>query len=269
MMRSMSDVLDSFTPVVSSWFRARFGAPTEAQERGWREIAAGRDTLILAPTGSGKTRAAFLAGIDARVRRAHAGALDEKVRILYVSPLKALSADVARNLDQPLREIEAHAPTLGRLLPPIRTAVRSGDTTQNERAKILRHPPHVLITTPESLYLMLTSPGGQAVLKSVETVIVDDEIHALAGQKRGAHLALSLERLDALVQSTTSGRPWIVWSAPAAGAAWACRPRSIPSTAWPIFSSVAMTAARRARAGSSTAGGGARSTWPSRFPKKP
>ncbi len=190
--------IDRFHPAVAAWFGERFGAPTEAQARGWAEIASGRDTLIMAPTGSGKTLAAFLAGIDALVRRAAAGALDERIRIVYVSPLKALGADVERNLEAPLRGIEATAMRLGTLVPPIRTALRTGDTSQSDRARIVRRPPHVLITTPESLYLLLTSEKGRGVLGGVETVIVD-EIHALVGNKRGAHLALSLERLNALV----------------------------------------------------------------------
>jgi ATP-dependent Lhr-like helicase len=192
-------VLDAFHPAVATWFRERFGAPTEAQARGWAEIASGRDTLIMAPTGSGKTLAAFLAGIDGLVRRALDGRLDDRTRIIYVSPLKALGADVERNLEAPLRGIETTAMRLGALVPPIRTALRTGDTSQSDRAKIIRRPPHVLITTPESLYLLLTSERGRTVLESAETVIVD-EIHALVGNKRGAHLALSLERLDALCQ---------------------------------------------------------------------
>jgi len=192
--------LDVFTPIVRAWFEARFGAPTEAQARGWAEIASGNDTLVMAPTGSGKTLAAFLHGIDQLVRRGLEGRLDERVRIVYVSPLKALGADVDRNLQAPLRGIEETAVKMGRLLPPIRTALRTGDTTQSERQKILRHPPHVLITTPESLYLLCTSDGGRAILDGVETVILD-EIHALVGNKRGAHLALTLERLDAICRS--------------------------------------------------------------------
>ena len=194
--------LAAFHPIVARWFTERFGAPTEAQALGWAEIATGADTLIMAPTGSGKTLAAFLAGLDQLVRRAVTGDPEfheEKVRIVYVSPLKALGADVDRNLQAPLRGIEDSAVAHGRLLPPIKTALRTGDTTASDRAKIMRHPPHVLITTPESLYLLLTSAGGRAILDGVETVIVD-EIHALVGNKRGAHLALSLERLTALSQ---------------------------------------------------------------------
>jgi ATP-dependent Lhr-like helicase len=181
-----------FHPVVSGWFSARFGQPTEAQSRGWAEISTCLDTLLMAPTGSGKTLAAFLFGLDSLVRR-----FEEGLRILYISPLKALGADVDRNLQSPLREIEAHALANGLMLPPIRTAVRSGDSSSSDRAKILKSPPHVLITTPESLYLLLTSDGGRKILKTAEQVIVD-EVHALAGNKRGAHLSLSLERLDAL-----------------------------------------------------------------------
>jgi ATP-dependent Lhr-like helicase len=195
--------LEHFTPIVRAWFEARFGAPTEAQSRGWAEIARGNDTLVMAPTGSGKTLAAFLHGLDQLVRRGLDGRLDERVRIIYVSPLKALGADVDRNLQAPLRGIEEMAVRMGRLLPPIRTALRTGDTTPAERQKILRHPPHILITTPESLYLLVTSDGGRAILDGVETVILD-EIHALVGNKRGAHLALTMERLDALCKG---GRP--------------------------------------------------------------
>jgi ATP-dependent Lhr-like helicase len=198
--------LDRFHAAVATWFRERFGVPTEAQTRGWAEIASGRDTLIMAPTGSGKTLAAFLAGIDGLVRRAVGGELDDVTRILYVSPLKALGADVERNLDAPLRGIEATAMRLGVMVPPIRTALRTGDTSQTDRARIVRRPPHVLITTPESMYLLLTSEKGRGVLAGVETVIVD-EIHALVGNKRGAHMALSLERLDALVTSSGQRRP--------------------------------------------------------------
>ncbi|MCA1663918.1 MAG: DEAD/DEAH box helicase, partial [Myxococcales bacterium] len=161
--------LDRFHPAVATWFGERFGAPTEAQTRGWAEIASGRDTLIMAPTGSGKTLAAFLAGIDALVRRAVGGELDDVTRIVYVSPLKALGADVERNLDAPLRGIEATAMRLGVMVPPIRTALRTGDSSQADRARIVRRPPHVLITTPESLYLLLTSDKGRGVLAGVET----------------------------------------------------------------------------------------------------
>ncbi len=190
-----------FHPLVERWFTARFGGPTPAQAQGWEAIAAGKSTLIAAPTGSGKTLAAFLWSIDTLVKRALAGALDERTCVVYVSPLKALGNDIARNLQAPLAEIYALAGREGVLLPTIRVAVRSGDTPANERQLMVRRPPHILITTPESLYILLTSVRSREFLKTAETVIVD-EIHAVAQDKRGAHLALSLERLDALV-----GRP--------------------------------------------------------------
>jgi ATP-dependent Lhr-like helicase len=189
--------IPSFSAPVERWFRGRFTAPTEAQRGGWAAIAGGRDTLIMAPTGSGKTLAAFLAGIDALVRRGLAGELGAGVKVVYVSPLKALGADIERNLRAPLAGIAAAAAELGCALPAIRTALRTGDTSSSERAKLVKDPPHLLITTPESLYLLLTSAGGRRILAGCEQVIVD-EIHALVGNKRGAHLALSLERLDAL-----------------------------------------------------------------------
>ena len=198
-IRAVSAVLHRFHPAVATWFAEKFPEPTEAQTKVWGPIQDGLDTLVMAPTGSGKTLAAFLAGIDKLVRRAMARALDDKIRIVYVSPLKALGADVERNLLGPLRGIEETALRLGHMVAPIRVALRTGDTTQAERAKILRRPPHVLITTPESLYLLLTSAGGRAILGDVETVILD-EVHALVGNKRGSHLALSLERLAALVE---------------------------------------------------------------------
>lgn len=186
-----------FCAPVQRWFSERFAGPTEAQRGGWASIARAQDTLIMAPTGSGKTLAAFLAGIDTLVARALTGTLEEGVKIVYISPLKALGADVERNLQAPLRGIEAAAAALGLELPPIRSAVRSGDSSASERERLVRKPPHLLITTPESLYLLLTSARGRAILAGCEQVIVD-EIHALVGNRRGAHLALSLERLDAL-----------------------------------------------------------------------
>ncbi|MBI2910675.1 MAG: DEAD/DEAH box helicase, partial [Chloroflexi bacterium] len=187
--------LHGFQPAVQAWFGRRFAQPTPAQAWGWPHIQSGRDTLIAAPTGSGKTLAAFLAGIDALLRRAETGALTEATEIVYVSPLKALGNDIQRNLDVPLREIQAIATELRLDLPEIRTAVRTGDTPASLRQTLLRHPPHILITTPESLYLLLTAQGSRDKLRSVRTVIVD-EIHALARDKRGSHLALSLARLD-------------------------------------------------------------------------
>jgi ATP-dependent Lhr-like helicase len=186
-----------FHPIVDGWFEKRFGAPTDAQRLGWPEIAAGRHTLIAAPTGSGKTLAAFLASIDVLLREAVDGTLEDRTQVLYISPLKALSNDIRRNLEGPLAEIADAAMAAGKLLTPIRAAVRTGDTPHHERAKMLKRPPHILVTTPESLYLLLTSEKSRALLGGVKTVIID-EIHALARDKRGSHLTLSLERLEAL-----------------------------------------------------------------------
>jgi ATP-dependent helicase Lhr and Lhr-like helicase len=176
---------------------SKFGTPTEPQEQGWPHILAGRTTLISAPTGSGKTLAAFLACIDRLVRKALAGNLSDRTEVLYVSPLKALGNDIQKNLEGPLGEILALAGERGLLMPEIRTAVRTGDTLQPERRAMLKRPPHILVTTPESLYILLTADKSRAILRDVETVIVD-EIHAVADDKRGAHLTLSLERLEAL-----------------------------------------------------------------------
>ena len=184
-------------PLVAEWFVLRFGTPTEPQELGWPHILAGRTTLISAPTGSGKTLAAFLACIDRLVRKALAGELADRTEVLYVSPLKALGNDIQKNLEIPLGEILALAGERGMLMPEIRTAVRTGDTLMHERRAMLKRPPHILVTTPESLYILLTADKSRAILRDVETVIVD-EIHAVADDKRGAHLTLSLERLEAL-----------------------------------------------------------------------
>ncbi|HXY78303.1 MAG TPA: DEAD/DEAH box helicase [Candidatus Acidoferrales bacterium] len=183
--------------LVAEWFVRRFGTPTEPQEQGWQHILAGQTTLISAPTGSGKTLAAFLACIDRLVRKALAGDLRDRTEVLYISPLKALGNDIQKNLEIPLGEILALAGERGLLMPEIRTAVRTGDTLQPERRAMLKRPPHILVTTPESLYILLTADKSRAILRDVETVIVD-EIHAVADDKRGAHLALSLERLEAL-----------------------------------------------------------------------
>jgi ATP-dependent helicase Lhr and Lhr-like helicase len=182
-------------PIVAEWFLRRFGSPTEPQEAGWPEILAGRTTLIAAPTGSGKTLAAFLACIDRLVRKALAGQLEDRTEVLYISPLKALGNDIQKNLEAPLGEILQLAAERGLLMPEIRTAVRTGDTLAHERQKMLKRPPHILVTTPESLYILLTAEKSRRILRDVETVIVD-EIHAVAGDKRGAHLLLSLERLE-------------------------------------------------------------------------
>src|SRR5579859_1681349 len=189
--------LDWAHPLVREWFLRRLGTPTEPQEQGWPHILAGKTTLISAPTGSGKTLAAFLACIDRLVRKARAGELTDRLEVLYVSPLKALGNDIQKNLEIPLGEILQLAAERGFLMPEIRTAVRTGDTLMHERRKMLARPPHILVTTPESLYILLTAAKSREILKSVETVIVD-EIHAVADDKRGSHLALSLERLDHL-----------------------------------------------------------------------
>src|SRR5262249_26588588 len=187
------------------WFVAEFGTPTEPQELGWPHILAGRTTLISAPTGSGKTLAAFLACIDQLVRKALAGDLCDRTEVLYISPLKALGNDIQKNLEIPLSEIFQMAGARGLLMPQIRTAVRTGDTLMQERRAMLRRPPHILVTTPESLYILLTAESSRAILRDVETVIVG-EIHAVADDKRGAHLAISLERLEALVGERSGSR---------------------------------------------------------------
>jgi ATP-dependent helicase Lhr and Lhr-like helicase len=185
-------------PIIQEWFVSRFATPTEPQVFGWPAILAGEPTLISAPTGSGKTLAAFLVCIDRLFRRSLEGSLRPTTQVVYVSPLKALSNDIQKNLEEPLREIQQLALERGHFSLSIRTGVRTGDTLQKERASMLRTPPHILVTTPESLYILLTAKRSREHLRCVETVIVD-EIHAIADDKRGAHLALSLERLDALV----------------------------------------------------------------------
>jgi ATP-dependent Lhr-like helicase len=184
-------------PLIRDWFVRRFGTPTEPQELGWPPILQRKTTLISAPTGSGKTLAAFLVCIDGLVRKALRGELMDRTEIVYVSPLKALGNDIQKNLEIPLSEILQLAGERGMLMPEIRTAVRSGDTLAHERRAMLVRPPHILVTTPESLYILLTAGKSREILKTVETVIVD-EIHAVADDKRGAHLALSLERLERL-----------------------------------------------------------------------
>ena len=201
-----SDALSFFHPAVAEWFGRAFPeGPTPAQELGWPAIGRGDDTLIAAPTGSGKTLAAFLVAIDRCLRRD----IDEsgpKTSVVYVSPLRALTVDVAENLEGPFEKITALGDEIGTPVRPLRVAVRNGDTPQSERQAMMRVPPDIIVTTPESLYLLATSRRGRAVLSTVETVIVD-EIHALARDKRGSHLSLTLERLDRIVTSTGRRRP--------------------------------------------------------------
>lgn len=193
--------LDNFHPIVRQWFLDRFASgPTEPQRAAWPIIAMGGNALIAAPTGSGKTLSAFLVGIDRLLRRTLGNELPGGVEMLYVSPLKALSNDVQKNLTSPLLEIHEAARAAGFDPSPIRIAVRTGDTPAAERAAMLKRPPHILVTTPESLYLLLTSAKGREMLRSVKSVVVD-EIHALARDKRGSHLTLSLARLDALCET--------------------------------------------------------------------
>ncbi len=199
-------MIDDLHPLVARWFLDRYGAPTEPQVYGWPLVRAGRDVLISAPTGSGKTLAAFTIALDGLVRRATSGELSDRPIVVYVSPLKALTNDVRKNLETPLAELRERAAAQGLSLAPIRTATRTGDTPAADRAKMLRTPPHVLVTTPESLFILLTAERSRALLTQVETVIVD-EIHAMAGDKRGAHLALTLARLDALVVAETGRKP--------------------------------------------------------------
>ncbi len=193
-------MLKHFHPLISRWFADRFGEPTAPQTLGWAEIAQGRDTLIAAPTGSGKTLAAFLWSLNQLIQTGSAGELDDRTSVLYISPLKALGNDIQKNLQEPLAQLQRLGAEAGIALPEVRVAVRSGDTPARERALMVRRPPHILITTPESLYILLTAERSRQFLRTVRTVIVD-EIHAIAGDKRGAHLALSLERLDALTGS--------------------------------------------------------------------
>src|SRR5213593_3380738 len=190
--------LSRFHPVVERWFSNRFAEPTEPQRRAWPVIQEGGDVLIAAPTGSGKTFAAFLSAIDGLVRQGLSGELRDEMQVVYVSPLKALSNDVQKNLSEPLAEIRAQMAEQGLPEVEVRTLLRTGDTPQSERQAMLKQPPHILVTTPESLYLILTSERAREMLRSVRTVIVD-EIHAVARDKRGSHLSLTLARLDALI----------------------------------------------------------------------
>src|SRR6266700_1428158 len=190
----MNDPLEGFSAATRAWFQGTFAAPTDAQAQGWAAIAQAEHTLILAPTGSGKTLAAFLWCLDQLATQPKPTDRKRRCRVLYVSPLKALAHDVERNLKAPLVGIGVAAQRLGQHAPEIDVAIRKGDTSAADRRDIARTPPDILITTPESLYLLLTSQA-QEILRSVRHVIVD-EIHSVAGTKRGAHLALSLERLE-------------------------------------------------------------------------
>jgi ATP-dependent helicase Lhr and Lhr-like helicase len=187
-----------FHPVIEQWFEQKFGTPTAPQKQGWPSIQSGADTLIAAPTGSGKTLAAFLAALDQLFREGPAGELTDETRVIYVSPLKALSNDIHKNLEEPLAGIRAALKVSDGRDVDVRAEVRTGDTPAAKRQAMTRRPPHILATTPESFYLLLTSPRGRKLLATVRTLIVD-EIHALAGNRRGSHLALSIERLAALV----------------------------------------------------------------------
>ena len=188
-----------FHPVIAKWFDEKFGSPTEPQQRGWPAIQAGSHVLIAAPTGSGKTLAAFFAELDLLFRDGLAGKLTDETRVVYVSPLKALSNDIHKNLEEPLAGIRAALKASTGQDVDVRAAVRTGDTPASKRQAIIRKPPHILVTTPESLYLLLTSQSGRKVLGTVRTLIVD-EIHAVVGNRRGSHLALTMERLAALVK---------------------------------------------------------------------
>ena len=205
-MRATQNSLAHFHPLVQEWFRDAIGTPTEAQDLSWPAIFKHKDILISAPTGSGKTLAAFLASINRLLNVSAKNLLLNEIDTLYISPLKALSNDIKKNLDRPLAELRELADQKGLSLPQIRVASRTGDTPQSERQKIIKKPPHILVTTPESLYLMLTAKKARRVLTSIKTVIVD-EIHAMANDKRGAHLALSLERLESLVVSKGNAAP--------------------------------------------------------------
>src|SRR5229473_433761 len=191
--------LEHFHPVIRKWFSETLGEPTRAQQLGWAAIRERRHTLIAAPTGSGKTLAAFLNALDDLFHEGLLAPLPDEVRVVYVSPLKALSADIHKNLAEPRAGICRIATELGLTPPRITAAVRTGDTTSSERAAMLRTPPHILVTTPESLYLLLTAGRSREMLRTARTVIVD-EIHAVIGTRRGAHLALSLERLQQIAE---------------------------------------------------------------------
>src|SRR5215831_16254669 len=193
-----------FHPAVARWFEQTFGSPSEPQMRGWPAIQSGRHTLISAPTGSGKTLAAFLASLDALFRQGAEHHLPDETQVVYVSPLKALSNDIRKNLQEPLSGVRALLGEANRHDIDVRAEVRTGDTTAAQRQALIKRPPHILVTTPESLYLLLTSESGRRMLGSARTLILD-EIHAVVDDRRGAHLALSVERLAALTKSASGG----------------------------------------------------------------
>src|SRR5262249_45749503 len=195
--------LTNFHPAVAAWFDKQFSEPTEPQAKAWPAIKSGRHTLIAAPTGSGKTLAAFLSAIDDLVRQSIQGTLEDATQVVYVSPLRALSNDIQCNLQVPLAGVREELEAMGIAAQEIRTLVRTGDTPASERARMTKRPPHIIVTTPESLFILLTSEGGRRMLGTARTLIVD-EIHAIVGTKRGAHLSLSMERLEAL-----AGRPLV------------------------------------------------------------
>src|SRR5437660_122916 len=196
--------LESFHPAVREWFLKQFPAPTEPQAEAWPAIKSGKHTLIAAPTGSGKTLAAFLSAIDDLVWKAVEGTLTDETQVVYVSPLKALSNDIKINLEAPLRGIQENLAAAGIKSVEIRTLVRTGDTPAKDRVAMTKKPPHIIVTTPESLYILLTSDGGRRILSTTRTLIVD-EIHAMVDDKRGSHLSLSIERLESLVASAYAG----------------------------------------------------------------
>src|SRR5438552_4563902 len=189
-------MLARFHPLVRRWFKETLGEPSDPQREGWPATASGAHTLVLATTGTGKTLAAFLWELNEIIARGTKEPLPNAIHLLYISPLKALSNDIQRNLDRPLTELRERFAAAGEKFPEIRVAVRTGDTPASARARMLRRSPHILITTPESLNIMLTTLKGRGMFSGVRAVIVD-EIHAIAGTKRGAHLALTLERLEA------------------------------------------------------------------------